>query len=295
MYWKSTLSATLLSTLAASAQLPNFNMPAMDAARATFHQTSDLDLDNGAGSLGITQFELRSALSRPITLANGWLVVPLAEYTLTHLDFSNRPAGFPMHDEDLHSLGLSAFAVSMSDSSPWIYGAWARAELASDFKSINGDDFTFDVAAGGGYRFNDHFILGVGAAVCNLNGNLTCYPGIGFDWIVNDDVRIGLYGPAFIASYTYSRDWSFSFRTKACGGIWNVSDNAAGSRSIDLTSYQLGVFADRRLTDKLWLSFGVGMVIANNIKYTTPHGDTLFERDADAGMSGQLGLRLKAW
>ena len=308
MHFQPTLIALALCTLAATAQtsksalpLPagvttsGFSLPNFDAARITFRETGDLDLDGGAGSVEITQLEVRSALSRPLRLANDWLVVPMAEFTLTTLSLNDNPAGVPLHDEDLYSLGLSAFAIHMSDSSPWLYGGWARAELASDFEHITSDALSFDLAAGAGYRFNDRFLLGLGAAVCNLNGNVTFYPGIGFDWIVNDDVRVGLYGPSFIASYAYSKDWLFSFRTKANGGIWNIADASGGSHAIDLTCYQLGLFADRRLTDQLWLSGGVGMVVANKLEYATIHGDTLFERDVDSGLFGQIGLRFKTW
>lgn len=278
-----------------SAQAPNPSLPDFDAARVTFRETGDLDLGQGQGRLNITQFEVRSVLSRPISLADGWLVVPLAEFTQTTLSVHDSPASSPFHDDDLYSIGLSAFAVHMSQSSPWLYGAWGRAELASDFQHVTSDAFTFDLAAGGGYRFNDAFILGFGAAVFNLNGNLTCYPAIAFDWIVNDALRVGLYGPTFVTSYTYSPDWVFSFRAKAGGGVWNVTDAAGNSRAIDLTTYQLGVFADRHLFDKLWLSAGVGLTVGNTLDYTTPHGDTLFERAPEAGVFGQIGLRLKAW
>jgi len=305
-YWPA-LTTVVFCTLAASAQssklaLPdsalaptNASLPDFDAARVTFRETGDLDLGQGQGRLDITQFEVRSVLSRPIPLANDWLVVPLAEFTQTTLSVQGAPTASPFHDDDLYSIGLSAFAVHMSQSSPWLYGAWGRAELASDFNHVTSDAFTFDVAAGGGYRFNDAFILGFGVAAFNLNGNLTCYPALAFDWIVNDALRVGLYGPTFVTAYTYSPDWLFSFRAKAGGGIWNVTDAAGNSRAIDLTTYQIGVFADRHLFDKLWLSAGVGLTVGNTLDYTTPHGDTLFERAPEAGVFGQIGLRLRAW
>lgn len=300
------LTILAVGTLAAAAQsskgalvdvapAPTVGLPEFGAARLTFWETGDLDLGSGQGRLDITQFELRSVLARPIHLANDWLLVPLAEFTQTSLNVHGSPADSPFHDEDLYSIGLSAAAVHLRQGSPWMCGAWARAELATDFEHVTSDAFTFDVAAGAGYRCNDAFILGFGAAVFNLNGNVTCYPALGFDWIVNDALRVGLYGPTFVTAYTYSPDWLLSFRAKAGGGIWNITDAAGNSRAIDLTTYQLGVFADRRLIDKLWLSAGVGLSLGNKLEYTTTHGDTLFERSPEAGVFGQIGLRLKAW
>ena len=296
MMFKTTLSALFAGTLAASAQAPKLTLPEFDAAHIGVLEAGGMDMPSGEGSLEITQVALHSMLCQPLTLGKGWLFAPIAEYSLTRLNFDGRPANFPIHDEDLHSLGLSAFAVRMNEGSPWIYGGWARAELASDFKNITSNDLTFDLAVGGGYRYSDHLILGLGGAVCNLNGNVTFYPGIGFDWIVNDDIRVGLYGPSFVATYTCSQDWTFSFRANTGGGVWNVSDAPGGvTRSIDLTSYQVGAYANRRLAGKLWLSAGVGATVGNKLEYTTTHGDTLFSREPDSGVFGVIALRLKAW
>jgi hypothetical protein len=281
--------------LAGPAQAATVSLPDFDVARLTLRATGDLGLGHGEGSVGVTQMELRSLLARPIPLANDWLVVPLAEFTLTHLNLNDCPVGYPLHDDDLYSVGLSAFAVHLSQGSPWLYGGWARAELASDFDRLTSDALTFDFAAVAGYRYSEHLMVGFGAAVLNLNGDVSCYPAAGFDWIVNDAVRIGLYGPSFVASYAYSQDWLLSLRARAGGGVWNISDAAGNSQAADLTTYQLGVFADRRLTGKLWLSAGVGATVGNKLEITTPHGDTLFEREPDAGLFGQIGLRLKTW
>jgi len=267
----------------------------MNVARLTFRQTGGLDLGSGAGNMELAQLEVRSLLSRPIELANDWLMVPLAECTLTTLDMSKSPAAFPLHDEDLYSLGLSAFAVHLSEDSPWVYGAWARGELATDFRHVSSEAFTFDLAAGGGYRFNNHFALGFGAAVFNLNGHVSCYPGIGFDWVVSDALRIGLYGPSFVAAYTISQDCKLSLRAKAGGGIWTVNDASGNPRALDLTIYQIGAYAEHRLTGKLWLTAGLGACVGNHLAYTTVSGSTLYERAPEAGVFGQIGVEFKMW
>ena len=172
------VAAFSLGSLAASAQ--NI-VPGFDASRVTFSQAGNMDMGTGNGDLDVTRFELRSFLCRPISPIDGLFIMPLAEYRLTALNFDQTPATYPIGDEDLHSLSLSTFAISMREGSPWIYGGWARAELASDFQEIDGDDFTFDLAGGAGYRFNEKFTLGFGGAAINLNGDNKIYPGIGFD------------------------------------------------------------------------------------------------------------------
>ena len=295
MLIKPTLSTLFLCSLAASAQTPKLTLPEFDAAHIGVLEAGGMEMGTGEGSLEITQVALHSMLSKPIKLGESWLFAPIAQYTYTRLGFDGSPASFPFHDEDLQTFGLSAFAVSISESSPWIYGAWGRAELASDFKDVTSDALTFDLAVGGGYRYSDHFILGFGAAVFNLNGHVTGYPGIGFDWIVSDELRVGLYGTSFVTTYACSGDLTFSFRANTGGGIWNVTDASGASRAIDLTSYQMGCYVNRRLAGKLWLTAGVGATVGNKIEYTTPHGDTLFSREPDSGVFGLVALRLKAW
>ncbi|MEI8037686.1 MAG: DUF6268 family outer membrane beta-barrel protein [Verrucomicrobiota bacterium] len=286
------IAALAFGALAASAQSI---VPGFDAARAAVSQTGNIDLGRGNGDLRISQFDLFSVLRKPLIPIDGLYVVPLAEYQFTRLDCVGTPAAFPVHDADLHALALSTYVLSLRSDSPWIYGGWARAQLASDFQHVNGDDFTFDIAAGAGYRFNKRFALAVGGAVINLNGDATCYPGLNFDWIVSDQVRIGMYGPIFIAAYALNPDWLLTFRGEPGGGVWNVTDAAGQSRSIELASYRLGLFVSRRLTGDFWLTAGAGAAVCNRFDYTLPNGRRLFEQDAGSGLFGTIGVRLKAW
>lgn len=270
-------------------------VPGFDAARVTFGHDGEMDFDDGPGSLSISRFELRSVLSKPISPAEGLTILPFFGYEATALDFDDTTAGFPIGDEDLHSLSLSAFAVSMREGSPWVYGGWAQAELATDFQDVGEDDFTFDLGGGVGYRFNEKFTLGLGAVVLNLNGDSRVYPGISFDWMVNDQVRVGLYGPTLIAAYSLDENWLFSLRGEPGGGVWNIRDDDGQSHSIDLSSYRLGAYASRRLSENLWLTAGAGATVGNDIRLTEPNGDRLSKQEMDAGLFGQIALRMKAW
>lgn len=272
-------------------KLPNFNV-----ARALFSYADDMDFDDHDGSLSVTEFDLMSVLSRPVTVAGDIMLLPLVQYGWTGLDFDGVDAAAPVGDEDLHSISLHLAAVKLNQGSPWFYGGWARAELASDFQHINGDDLTFDIAGGVGYRFSDSFTLAAGSAVLNINGDTWVCPGINFDWVVNDTIRVGLYGPVSLVSYSPGENWNFSLRGMPGGGVWNITDDNGDSKSIDLSSYQVGAFANRRLTGKLWLNAGVGMTVFNNIEYSDPDGDDkVLDEDMESGIFGQIGLSLKAW
>lgn len=270
-------------------------VPQFDAVRAVFSYSGEMNFEDGPGNLDVSRFELRAILARPLKPIDGLSLIPVFEYEATAFDFNDTPAGFPINDEELHSIGLSGVALYSPHGSPWFFGGWGRAEMASDFQEVGSDDFTFDLAAGAGYRFTDQFQLAVGVAVVNLNGDTTFYPGISFDWVVNDQVRIGLYGPNFAAAYAPDENWEFSVRADSGGDIWNIRDAGGTSRSIDLTSYRLGLFASRRLSGELWLTAGAGATIGNEITLTQPDGDELFEQDMESGLFGQVGLRLRTW
>jgi hypothetical protein len=271
-------------------------LPDMSVARASLTYAGDMDFDDIDGSLSIAEFDFISALSRPITMAGDIMLLPMLQYGLTSLDFDDTGKGFPLADEDLHSVSLHLAALKYDKDSPWLCGAWARAEVASDFQHMTGDDITFDIAGGVGYRFSDSFTLAAVAAVLNLNGDTWICPGINFDWDVNDQIRVALYGPMPVISYTPCEDWNFSLRGSPGGGIWNITDDNGDSKSIDMSSYQLGAYAGRRLNGKLWLNAGVGMAIFNNIKYSDPDGDDeVLDEDMEGGFFGQIGLSLKAW
>lgn len=270
-------------------------MSMFDVARAAYSYAGGMDLDGASGELNISRFELSTLLSKPFSPVEGLSIIPKFEYEFTRLNFNDTSRYYPVGDEDLHALAVSAFAISSHQGSPWIYGAWARAQMATDFQDVDSDDFTFDLAGGVGYRFSPAFLFGVGAAVTNLNGDTEFYPGIGFDWAVNEQVRIGLYGPTFEASYTPSNDWQFTLRGETAGGIWNIRDDRSKSRSIDLTSYRAGLYANRRLTGNLWFNVGAGITFGNEIKFTYPNGDSIDQQDLESGYYGEIGLRLRTW
>jgi hypothetical protein len=271
-------------------------LPDFAAARIGGTYSDGMDFDDADGSLSVSELDIFSLLSKPITVAGDILLIPAIKYELTSLDFDGVDDAFPIADEDLHSVSLHLAAIKLNEGSPWFYGVWARAELASDFQHINGDDFTFDVAAGAGYRVNESFTIAVGLTALNLNGDFSIFPGINFDWKVSEKTRVGLYGPMPVISYTPNDEWSFSLRGIPGGGIWNTTDDQGDSKSIDLSSYQVGAFASRKIVGELWLNMGAGVTLFNNITLADSDGDhEIVDEDMDSGLFGQIGLTLKTW
>ncbi len=275
--------------------LAQTSMPDFSVASAEFSFAYGMDFKDRDGTLNSTRFEISSFLSKPLIPFPGLKITPQLRYEFTAFDFDHVTSPLALRDEDLHAVSLSVVAIKSDSSSPWFYAGFAKVDLASDFQVISGDDFTFDLAGGGGYRFNEDFTLGVGVAITNLNGDVGIYPGINFDWKINDQLRVGQYGPLFNFAYTPSENWRFHLRGEPRGGIWNLTNDDGRSESIDLSSYQFGAFVSHRLAGELWLTAGAGATFGNEIRLTTPSGRKITAEEMDTGLFGQIGLRLTKW
>lgn len=267
----------------------------VDKAYAEFSYSAGMDFDNGPGELKVSRFEAKSFLGQPIKLGGDWQLATALRYRATFLESDGAAPNFLLDDETLHNIALQGFLIRASDSTPWIYGLWAQAAISTDFQNVDSDDFLFDVGAGVGYRFANNFTLIAGAVVTELNGDEQILPGLGFDWKVNDCIHVGLLGPNFTASYHPSDDWIFSLKTESGGGVWNVERVPGGSERLEFRSLLVGLHAERRLTESLWLGIGAGVSVGNKLEYGSPDGLTTFKDHPDDGWFAQVGLRVASW
>jgi hypothetical protein len=285
----------LLSGLVHAEETESMDIPQFELIRAAATQTGDMDLDGNAGDLSVTRFELRTLLSQPIKLWEGMTMIPLFTYSATSLDFSDT-GPFPLHDENLHSASLHSFFIQDFGNSPWFGFAWTRAEMATDFQGIQNEDFTFDIAAGAFYQFNESFTLGFGVAITNLNGDTQIFPGINFDWAPCEDVRVGLYGPNILATWNLSESWYLSLDGQPGGGNWNIRDDVGNSRTIQLDSYWLSLNTHHRIAGDLWFSAGLGYTFGNEIEIRGNRGGgPAFSNEMDGAPLAQFALSLRKW
>ena len=268
----------------------------VDLLRSTVSYSGAMGIANGPGRLEASEYELRYLMARRLNQIAGWNTIPLVSYTLTTLDFSGTAAGFPASDEGLHSIDINKFFFrSFGDNGKWLAGGWTRAGLSTDFQHLTTDDLFFDVAAAVGYRFNERFAFGIGVAAFDLSGDTKVIPAPSFDWVIDERTRAGLYGPYLIVNHEFGDDWQFGIRGEPGGGTWNIRDDAGRSRNIQLSSYRLGVNANRRLTGEWWLGVMVGTTLGNEIEVRDPSGGNRVKNDLGESMFGQVMLRLRSW
>ncbi|WP_411827424.1 DUF6268 family outer membrane beta-barrel protein [Luteolibacter sp. AS25] len=271
-----------------------FDLPPFDLGRISFLQTGDMDFEGSDGDLSLTTYGFRSFFTEPIELAEGLVYIPMLSYYATSLNFDDADA-FPLHDEDLHAVSLHSFFIKTFRNSPWFGTAWNRVEFATDYQSPGSDSLTFDGAIGVGYKFNDNLSIALGGAVTGINGDVEFFPGINFDWKATENLRMGLYGPNFLATYTVTEKWNLSVRGEPTGGNWVFRDDDGKSRTIDLSSYGLGLYTEHNLYGNLWLTAGGGYTFGNEIERRSNGGGNSITSDLDGAPYMQIALGLRRW
>lgn len=269
----------------------------LDTFRVSAYGNFGMEFDRSQGELDAWQAEMQTFLSKPITIAGDLVLLPTFRYEGTFLRYDGTLPGFPVKDEDLHSLELPLWLLNYSPQSPWIYGAWVKPALSTDFDHIDSDDIFLDVAVGGGYKFSDKFYLGGGVALFDAFGDESLVPGPAFFWAPREDIRLQLLGPSFTAAWDMSEDWRLSFDVRSAGGVWNIDDNNQ-SRTLDFTSYRAGLHIHRRIQDTWWVEGGAGITFGNEIELKTPDGLGLNEAvlgDLDEGVFGYLAVKKEVW
>ena len=293
-------AATTMACLVSASAQPV--IPGLDGTMAAFTHTGNMNFDQVPGSLELTRLEVRALFPQSVLPGNGWTIQPVFDFEASILQFKQVRTSVFADPQTLHSfnvypsvIDIGALALSIHDDSPWIYGAWADAHLATDFRHASYSDLSYQFAGGTGYRFNDRFTLGIGGALTNPDGQMKFHPGIGLEWIVNEQFQVGGCGPAWFVTYHPDVDWQLSLRGDSADEFWNISDNRGRPLSIDLSSYQIGIFASRRLTGHFWLQAGAGVTIANEFQLNDSNSDKLVRQGLDSGLFGQISLTIGLW
>lgn len=273
-----------------------------DESFALASHSSGQEFDRTPGDLEVSDYWLRVLAPEPASAGVCLCIQPALDYRATVFRFNDVPTELPVDRSNLESfnvypsvLELSALAWLDGQDSPWMFGAWASAGLATDFRNVDREDLTFGIAAGAGYRFSDSFSAGLGAAITDLSDESRFMPGIGLDWRINDRIRIAICGPVGEASYNTGKEWRFSLRGDSTSQIWNISDDEGKPRDLDFTSYRLGLFASRSLGGNIRATAGAGVTFGTEMRLLRTNGDVILEQRLDSGFFCQIGLVIMAW
>lgn len=261
-----------------------------------------MNFDRSPGDLEITDFDAHLPARGDFGLTENLTFQPAFDSSTTILRFNDVPTSILIDKNNLQSFSVypstveaSALLCWTSPDTPWMFGAWTRLGLASDFRNISGDDVIVEFAGGSAYRFSETVSMGFGAAVVDLSGNSEFQPGLGLDWRVSNTARVAVCGPNAEFSYIPDENWKFSLLGNSTGQLWNISDGEGKSRDIDLQSYRIGLQINLRIRGGLSLGIGGGVTLGNEISLEHTNGDEILKQRLDSGYYGMISLNLVTW
>lgn len=260
-------------------------------AKFQWFSHSGVESDDGGPDMELQQWRLQSTFGRPIQLSDSLFFLPAVRYEYT--EFEGQGLGPVTIDTDLHQFELPLLFIYKDGTSPWSYNARLSPGIASDFESVDSDDFFCDVRLGAEYKFNDRFRLNFGAAYTRALGEPEVLPFIGFTYELNDQWQFALRGPTLEARYKMNDSWIVRFIGEPGGGYWNI--DTPNSDYLAIQTYRVGVSVEHKLTDDLWVTAGAGVTLANEVTYRNNSHDELFQEEYDGGGYFTIGLRLRDW
>ena len=128
--------------------------------------------DESPGNLEIFDFGAHVLLSEGLHLTDTITFQPALDFSSTILRFNDVPTSILIDKNNLQSFSVYPSTIEVGGllcwtrpDTPWMFGAWSRSGLATDFRSIDSDDLSIDLAVGSAYCFSETLSIGVGAAV----------------------------------------------------------------------------------------------------------------------------------
>ncbi|MFK7911562.1 MAG: DUF6268 family outer membrane beta-barrel protein [Akkermansiaceae bacterium] len=250
---------------------------------------SEVDFESVAGGLSFEQVEVSVPLSKLIYLNDHHAIVFGLDYTSTWLDTDT-----VVGDMDLHDIRLSLRWMYKQPGSKWAWTTNISPGIATDGGGISSDDFVVSGQAGFRYRVSSKFAWLGGIVFFSDPLETRVFPGIGFQWMPNDDVIVRFNGPFIRASWQPCEDWLFHADVRPSGGAWNV-EQGGNEFNVQFDVLEAGIGIERRLSEKVWLGVWAGATFINDLEVETTSGNSVFDQDAETGWFARIGIRKILW
>lgn len=261
----------------------------------TFQSNKDLDWNQGSLVTPLTpKFQLTESLSAGALF--NYRVTSFKDLGSSERNgiFNRDGLGNPDVEDTYHSFGVPIYLHYDPRDSKWgVFGQLAP-RLSSDLNQVDSNDIyytgftaiTYDVSRCLTVNF------GIGNSLALGDDDFKFFAG--FSYTPFEELNISLSGSTLTASYSVNDRLIVRGGGYAGGGLWNQDLNGE-SFDLTLSSYNVGVGADYRLTENIWLSVWGGATIANRIGIQSSSGSLLDEEDMDTGAFGYIGLKAFEW
>jgi hypothetical protein len=277
-----------------------FVLPGWDTSEITSSHAGAVGFNKGPGSMSVSDLTYSSLIVTPISSGSPPAISPLFDFRSTVLHFEKIPTS--VVDDTLRTLTVFPVAINLGalftlrcDNPAWIHGIRASEQLASDLRDISSEDFSTVVTGFSGYRFSDRFIFGAGIGIELIDDKVRIHPGIGIDWTIHDELRLLVCGRDWSLAYAPQGRWEYSIRGESTDEIWNLKDKGGEALSLRVSSYHVGMFGSRRLTDQCRFEVGIGATTGNEIHLRDSFGKSVVKEGLHVGLFGQIGLKIRSW
>ena len=259
------------------------------SAALSYTDASEIDFDSAAGGFSYRQLDLSTPLGKPYHLNSHHALVLGVDYRATWLQTDTF-----IGDQDLHRFRFNLRWMYRQPGSKWSWTAALSPGIGTDGHGISAEDFTLNAQLSFRYRVSDSFAWLGGIVVLHDSVETRVFPGLGFQWNVNESMQVTFSGIRLNASWQPSADWLVSFRVQPGGGAWNI-DHQGVAYNVGMRSFQAMLGVEHRIAKKTWLGIWVGATFANEVEIESEGGGDLFDDDADTGWFVRLGVRRVFW
>ncbi len=257
--------------------------------------SGDLDVSGGSADFDYEQYRLYTPLNPSgLDLGKNTKLFFEFDYTFTSIEFESSEGTAEL--DDLHRLSLPITALYDQPGTPWKFFARLAPEISTNFENVGGDDYGFNAVLGAHYTFSKTLSVYGGIAHTRAFGDEQILPLIGLDWKINDKSSLQIKGPTITYSYQLTDNLILRGGSFPSGGYWNNGfGGGVDDVQLGLVTHNVGLGADYRLHEDIWLSLRGGVAIAGEFSIAESDGGNRNEVDIEDAAFGYIGLRVYSW
>lgn len=245
-----------------------------------------MSLEDSPGEYSMHEF--RASVPLPPVITDTFVLFANLNYRLFLADVDTPVL---RDDLELHTLRLPVTAAWLSPDSPWMAVAYVEPGLSTDFSTINSDAFDLSGGIGIGYRFSPNFMAAVGAGYSRNYGDDEFFPVIALLWRPSERFTLVVSPDGVIPTCKVNDDCRIKLKLDFLGGRWLVEDENGQDRTLRLQGATASLLLEHRLFQECWMTLGVGVNAASDLRIEDRDGRELLDEDLEEGLVIRTGLK----
>lgn len=195
----------------------------------------------------------------------------------------------PLNDVYRTSLGVSMY-TGLAQPLGWFTGF--EVGLGGEDEASLGDAMIVGGVSGVRYRANENLALTLGlASQSRLEGKTWVAPFLGFDWRIDDDLRLWAQGSQVELSCALNEHWSTALSAEYAWRQYRLNDeNPLPGGVFRDEEIELAFELRRKSKSGVALQFQVGTVVWQELNFIDSSGDNVSETETEPSLFASFGL-----